>query len=63
MDTQTYTKALRAIDEEVSALDEYILSGAPADLVQYHKATAKREGLLTAKDLLKEIFRRANSED
>ena len=61
--TQLYSKTLRAIDEAVSDIEEYILNGAPATEVEYHKAVAKRQGLLDARGILEDKFRRADSED
>jgi len=61
--TDLYTKTIRAIDEDVKALEEYILDGSPADEVAYQKAAAERRGLLRARGILEEKFRRANSEE
>lgn len=58
-----YTKTLRALDLEVETLQDYILDGAPATEVEYHKAVSRRAGLLQARGILEELFRRADSED
>lgn len=58
-----YRKTLRALDLEIETMEEYILDGAPATDIEYRKAAAKRAGLIQAKGILEDQFRRANSEE
>lgn len=62
-DIQAYTKTLRALDEEIKAVEEYILDGAPADDIAYQKAVSRRLGLLFARELVVDKFGRADSEE